>query len=300
MRALLLIGFLLLLTACQQLGETISLDELSAKAKTGDRVAIGKLVGLLGVEGELTNDRIYALLVSLKTAEVVPELLGVVNSTDRIQREYVIAALGNHKAASAVEPIVVVLADQRLQRRYVAAWALGEIATEACVPPLLQALNDSQVEVRKAATRSLIKLNRLAFMPLLGFLPTANPLAAAGAIRALGDIADPRAFEVLAAQASGKNRAEVILALGKLKEPQSEPLLLAGLIDQDWQVRMYAAMALSSVGSGAAVPALELALQDQVNVVREWAARSLETVTGQRYQYRNEAGEMVAPYNIYH
>ena len=300
MRSLLFAGLLLLLVACQQSGGTISLDELIVGARTGDRAAIGKLVGLLGVEGELTNDRIYVLLVSLKSAAVVPELLDAVNSSYRVQREYVIAALGNHKAAVAVESIVAALADQRLQRRYVAAWALGEIAGEACVAPLLQALADPQLEVRKAATRSLIKLHRLAFPPLLEFLPGATPLAAAGAIRALGDIADPRAFAVLAAQASGGNRAEVILALGKLKVPEAEPLLLAALTDPQWRVRMHAAMALAGVGSAAAVPVLESALEDQVNVVREWAARSLETLTGERYRYRNEAGELVAPYNIYH
>jgi len=297
---LLLFSLLLLLVACQQLGEKISLDELSAKARTGDREAIVSLVGLLGSEGELTNDRIYALLVSLNSAEVIPVLLASVESYDRVKREYVIAALGNHKAADAVPVIAKVLGSQKLQRRYVAAWALGEIGTAGCVAPLLQALDDPQVEVRKAATRSLIKLNNLALQPLIDFLPTANEREAAGAIRALGDIADPQAFSAVAALAETGNRAEVILALGKIKDPRAEPLMIKALQDSDWQVRMYAAMALGSINAKVAVAPLELALNDEVNVVREWAARSLETVTGKRYQYRNEAGEMVAPYNIYH
>ena len=74
MRFLLFAG-LFFLVACQQLGETISLDELSVNARAGDQAAISKLVGLLGSEGELTNDRIYALLVSLKSDSVVPALL---------------------------------------------------------------------------------------------------------------------------------------------------------------------------------------------------------------------------------
>ena len=299
MRFLLFDG-LFFLVACQQLGETISLDELSVNARAGDQAAIFKLVGLLGSEGELTNDRIYALLVSLKSDSVVPALLTEVSSADRIQREYVIAALGNHKAVAAVDPLATVLANPQLKRRYVAAWALGEIASEKCVPPLLQALSDPQIEVRKAATRSLIKLHRLAFAPLLQFLPSAEPLAAAGAIRALGDMADPRAFEVLAAQVSGEHRTDVMLAFGKIKNPLAEPLLIDALSDPSWQVRMNAAMALSGVGSGAAVAELELVLDDSENVVREWAARSLETLTGERYRYRNEVGELVAPYNIYH
>lgn len=291
---------LLLLTGCQQLGESISLDEISAKARTGDRAAIEQLVNLLGSEGELTNDRIYTVLVALNSAEVVPVLLTAINSADRVQREYVIAALGNHQATEAVRPLAMVLANRTLKRRYVAAWALGEIADPGGVPPLLQALADSEVEVRKAATRALIKLNRLAVEPLLVFLPTADSVAAAGAIRALGDIADPRAFGVLVEQISGDNRAEVILALGKLKEPLAEPLLVAALVDLDWQVRMNAAMSLSVIGTVDSVTPLEVTLEDEVKVVREWSARSLEIVTGKRYHYRNEVGELVAPYNIYH
>lgn len=299
MRFLLFVG-LFFLVACQQLGETISLDDLSDQARAGDRAAISKLVGLLGSEGELTNDRIYALLVSLKSDSVVPALLTAISSDDRIQREYVIAALGNLKAVEAVAPLATVLANPQLKRRYVAAWALGVIDSEKCVPPLLLALSDPQIEVRKAATRSLIKLNSLAFAPLLLFLPSAEPLAAAGAIRALGDIGDPRAFEVLAEQVSGEHRADIMLAFGKIKNRLAEPLLIDALSDPNWQVRMNAAMALSGVGSEAAVAELELVLDDSENVVREWAARSLETLTGERYQFRNEAGELVAPYNIYH
>ncbi|WP_303720604.1 HEAT repeat domain-containing protein [Malonomonas rubra] len=298
MRYLLLL--LLFFTGCQQLGESISLDEVSAKARSGDRKAIEQLVGLLSSEGELTNERVYSVLVSLNSAEVIPVLLGKVHSSDRIQREYVIAALGNHQAATAVKPIAEVLADRQLKRRYIAAWALGEIAQPDCVQPLLNALGDSDGEVRKAATRSLIKLNRLATEPLIDFLSHTESTTAAGAIRALGDIADPLAFEVLANRIKGANRAEVILALGKLKDSRSEPLLIEALQDADWQVRMNAAMALSEVGGAASIMPLETALQDDVNVVREWSARSLEMLTGKHYRYRNETGELVLPYNIYH
>jgi HEAT repeat protein len=63
---------------------------------------------------------------------------------------------------------------------------------------------------------------------------------------------------------------------------------------------MNAATALGPIGSIQQAEALEVLLEDEVNVVREWAARSLEMMTGKRYTYRNEAGEYVQPYNIYH
>ena len=290
----------ILLFGCQQTREPIALDVLAAAARTGDTQALKQLVGLLGEKGELTNDRVYKLLLDIGDL-AIPALIPVVSSQDRIQREYVIAALGNLKASSAIPAISTVLADVQLGRRYVAAWALGEIGGATAVDPLLKALGDQDDEVRKYATRSLIKLNRLAVLPLIDFLKlTQNPLAEASAIRALGDIADPRAFEILLRHLDGQSRAEVVTALGKLKDPRSVDALVSVLQDPAWQIRMNAATALGPIGSIQQAEALEVLLEDEVNVVREWAARSLEMMTGKRYTYRNEAGEYVQPYNIYH
>lgn len=300
MRGVLCAGAFLLLLGCSPQGTSLSLDALGQAAAGGDRAAVEKLVGLLGSRGELSNDRVYALLVTLKSADVVPALVGQVASADAVRREYVIAALGNHKDPAAVASIASVLSDRSLSRRYVAAWALGEIGGEPSIAALLGALSDPQEEVRKAATRALIRQQRIALQPLIGYLPSAQGEAVGCAIRALGDIGSPEAFDVLAARVSQGYRAEVILALGKIRDPRGEPLVLEALRDGQWRVRMHAAMALGDIGSAIAVPQLEAALGDEVNVVREWAARSLEKVTGRRYSYRNESGEMVAPYNIYH
>ncbi len=297
---LLLPFLLLLLVGCQQTSEPISLDELAASARGGEVRALEQLVGLLGENGVLTNDRVYLLLLELGD-DAIPVLLPAVKSNDRIQREYVIAALSNLKAQSAIPAIADVLADQSLGRRYIAAWALGEIGNVAAVSPLLNALGDQEEEVRKFVTRSLIKLNSLAVVPLIDFLKqTQNPQSVAAAVRALGDIADPQAFEVLLQHLDGPSRADVVTALGKLKDTRTVDALVSVLQDQDWLVRMNAATALGPIGSEKQTAALEVLLEDDVNVVREWAARSLETMTGRRYTYRNEAGEYVQPYSIYH
>ncbi len=297
---LLLPFLLLLLVGCQQTSEPISLDELAASARGGEVRALEQLVGLLGENGALTNDRVYVLLLELGE-DAIPVLLPAVKSSDRIQREYVIAALSNLKAQSAIPAIAEVLADQSLGRRYIAAWALGEIGNVAAVNPLLNALGDQDEEVRKFATRSMIKLNSLAVVPLIDFLKqTQNPQSVAAAVRALGDIADPQAFEVLLQHLDGPSRADVVTALGKLKDTRTVDALVSVLQDQDWQVRMNAATALGPIGSEKQTATLEVLLEDDVNVVREWAARSLETMTGRRYTYRNEAGEYVQPYSIYH
>ena len=138
-------------------------------------------------------------------------------------------------------------------------------------------------------------------LPLLQFLQKElSPRAEESAIRALGDIADSRTFDILLKHLSGPGRAEVVTALGKLKDPRAVDALVSVLHDPNWQIRMNAAMALGPIGSDLQSPQLETLLDDEVNVVREWAARSLEMMTGRRYTYRNEAGEDVNPYNIYH
>lgn len=295
--------FLILVLACLLAGcsrdTAVDLESLAGRAKSGDRAAIAKLVELLAKPEGKVAERSYPAVVAAG-AEAIPVLLEQVGSADRQQREYVIAALGTLKAAQAVAPIGRVLADRSLERRYVAAWALGEIGRPEGVSSLIGALDDPNSEVRRYATRALIKINRPAVGPLVAHLRTASGESAAGAIRALGDIADPAALEVLLAKAGGEHRGDVFLALGKLRDPRAEAVLIKGLGDSDWQARMYAAMALGPLGGSQAEAALKHTLNDEVHVVREWSARSLEMVGGKPVLYRNSKGEMVRPYNVYH
>lgn len=297
-RLLVSLLWLVFLTACSS-DAVLDLEQLETDARGGDPQAIVQLVGLLGAREIGVADRVYPVLVDIG-ARAVPALLPRVTSADRQEREYVVAALGTLKTAAAIPAISEVLANQALERRYVAAWALGEIGTEAALPALLGALNDPNSEVRRYATRALIKLNRTAVPQLIDYLGQAQGEGAAAAIRALGDIADKRALPVLLDQASGAQRAEVCLALGKLRDPQAEKTLIDALRDPDASVRMNAAMALGPLGSEAAAPALEGTLEDDVHVVREWSARSLEMIRGTPVLYRNSQGEYVRPYQVYH
>jgi len=293
-----LLLLIVLLAGCAN-DAAINLDELGKKARAGDRAALGELVELLARPDGQAAEQAYPVVVAAGEA-AVPVLLEKVSTPDRQQREYVIAALGTLKAASAVEPVGKVLSERNLERRYVAAWALGEIGVPEGVPYLLTALDDPNSEVRRYATRALIKINRPAVGPLIEHLKKAEGESAAGAIRALGDIAAPEALEVLLAKAGGPERSEVFLSLGKLRAPQAEAVLIKGLRDDDWQARMNAAMALGPLGGPQAADALQKSLNDEVHVVREWSARSLEMVTGKPVLYRNSKDEMVRPYNVYH
>lgn len=298
MRYFLLCCFLLLLAACSA-DPALDLVQLEAQARGGEPRAIEQLVGLLKSGEKGLSEKVYVILVDLGEP-AVPALLAQVGSPDAQMKEYVVAALGTLKATEAVPAIRAVLSDHTLQRRYVAAWALGEIGDAQGVAALIEVLGDDNAEVRRYATRALIKFNKAAVLPLIAFLESAGGEGAAGAIRALGDIADPRALDVLLAHAHGPLRAEAFLALGKLRDARAESVLVAGLADADRQARMNAAMALGPLGGPAAAEALQTSLEDEVHVVREWSARSLEMITGQPILYRNSKGEYVRPYSVYH
>ena len=289
---------MILLVACHQ-GGAIDVDRLIVQAKAGDAAACRDLVDLLGQEENQVGAKVYPTVLEIGQPMVQP-LLDNIKTDNRYLRERVIAALGTLQVVSAIEPVSQVLADKSLKRRYIAAWALGEIGGRAGIEPLLNALGDPEALVRQYATRSLIKYNRDAVQPLIDFVAAADEIPAAGAIRALGDIGDKRALAVLLNHVDGPNRHEAFLALGKLKDPQAESALISGLSSTDWQSRMNAAMALGPVGSAKSIVPLRGALDDEVMVVREWAARSLSVITGKSVMYRDAHGEMVEPYSVYH
>jgi len=298
MRRLLLWILLASLVACQQ-NKPLDLPGLEGRAKAGDAAATRELVELLAWQENGVNDRAYAILVALGP-RAIPFLAEQLQTDDRVQREYLVAALGTLQAGDQVEEIARLLGEQGLQRRYVAAWALGEIGQPQSVPVLIEALADRDSAVRRYATRALIKFNREALAPLLAALPATRGEAEAAIIRVLGDLGDKRALPLLLERAEGEHREEVFMALGKLKDPAAEHALLTGLQDRNWRVRMNAAMALGPLGSEQALAPLRITLEDEERVVREWSARSLEMITGERVLYRNQQGEMVPPYNVYH
>ncbi|ORJ62372.1 HEAT repeat domain-containing protein [Geothermobacter hydrogeniphilus] len=289
---------LLLVCGCSS-EPALDLTALDNAARAGDAKAVSQLVSLLGRTDNGLNDKVYPLVTQLGKA-AIPALIDQADSDDRVLREYVIASLGTLQAKEAVPVIVKSLRDKSFSRRYIAAWALGQISDVSSIPELLQALDDDDSGVRRYATRSLIRFNTRAVAPLLGYLPQAPPRGQAGAIRALGDIGDPRALELLLKAVDGPNRGEVFMALGKLKDPRAENALIRGLRDADWRNRMNAAMALGPLGGPAAAAALRPVLEDPVMVVREWAARSLEMVSGEHVRYRDAKGKLVMPYKIYH
>jgi len=286
-----------LVTGCDSNRTPLDFNALERQVRQGEEEALHKTAQLLG--HPVLNERAYALMLEQGETSV-PVLMELIEDPDPDRREAAIAALGNLGAKQAAGRIAQVLADTTLERRYVAAWALGKINDPAFTHNLIAALDDANFEVHRQAVRALVRIHRPAVPALIEALPEASPQMARGIIHALGDIGDRRALQPLLEFSTAANRAEIMLALGKLRDPLATDTLIVGLTDEDWQVRMNAAMALGPLAAEEAQEALRQTLEDEVTVVREWSARSLEMITGQRLLYRNAKGEMVPPDNVYH
>lgn len=204
-------------------------------------------------------------------------------------------ALGHSKSSRAVEPLIAALSDLDPNVQSSVANALGEIKDSRALQPLVDALNHSKDE--KAVCDALGNLGPIAIEPLITALkdknlgyaaesglakigpPAVEPLMAAYndkdhdvqfyAIRAFGDIKDPRAVDLLIAALKYKDtsgydyeiREEAARALGEIKDPRADQPLIVALKDSDDRVMKAAGDALGKIGDPQAVDYLLTALR---------------------------------------
>jgi HEAT repeat protein len=289
----------LLLTAagCSRGLSDRPLPEVIAAAEKGDGAALRELVGRFGDPDPALAQQAWEAAVKIG-APVIPECLAALAAKDRNIGEHAAAALGALQAKEAVDGLIAALARSDF-RRYAAAWALGEIADARAIPALVRALGDADPETRKFATRSLVKFGPLASDALLAALADPSPAVRRYAVRALGQTQERRALEPLLALEGQVDQDVLLWALGRLGGVRGLPLLERSAGDADWKVRLAAVQALGDLADPAAVPTLKKSLADPEWIVREWAARGLESVTGERFTYRDQHGNDVVPYSLY-
>jgi len=290
-------AMVLLVSACLQRKVEKPPEEIIAEAAEGDAAALRSLIGMFSHPDPEVSQKAWEGVVDMGAA-AEGELIGALESKDLTVAEHAAGALGSMASKPAVEPLVKALRGWKT-RQYVVAWALGEIGDPGAIPVLVEAMGAEDAEVRKYAARSVIKFGHEAVDVLLDALESESEEVRHYAVRALGEIRDPRSVEPLLA-AGGKVDREVHLwALGRLGDPRGYVIIAASAGDPDRKVRLTAIQAIMDLGDPRAVPVLQEALGDEEWMVREWAARGLESITGQRYRYRSQNGEEVYPYALY-
>lgn len=133
-------------------------------------------------------------------------------------------------------------------------------------------LNDPEADVQAAAADCLgaLKLHD-AFEDLQQTYQTTNEwIVQFSIIATLGELGDPRAFELLKEALASDNdlvKTAAISSFGELGNTQAIPLLAPYATDPDWQVRYRLAQALSRLGGTEAKSILETLANDQAEAV---------------------------------
>lgn len=267
-------------------------------ARGGDPAAIRALLPFFATED---NEKLVRFIATLGK-KAVPPLAEAVGSADAGTAETAAALLGELRAAEAVPKLVAFLKSGR-PRRYAAAWALGEIKDPATLPVLIEALADGNVGVVKAATRALINIGKKATRGLVVALPSSTGPSRKAMLRALEDIEDTRSedaiLDVLESERNPVIQAAAARALAKCGTRKSFAPLERWLERGEVGVKVECAWSLGILEAKPAEGALRRTLEHEDENVRQWSARALENITGERVHYRDANGKMILPYGLY-
>ncbi|HEY9622816.1 MAG TPA: HEAT repeat domain-containing protein [Crinalium sp.] len=211
------------------------------------------------------------------TPESVQELL---NSEDFGQRLSAVNQLRQLDPAIAFSLIQTAVNDKSVRVRYAAVSqiaTLGNQNPQAALDVLRdRLLNDSEADVQAAAADALgaLKLTD-AFDDLQRlYQSTSEWLVQFSIIAALGELGDPRSFDLLKTALQSENelvKTAAVGSLGELGDVRALPLLIPYASDSDWQIRHRVAQALGYFDSPEARSALEVLAKDDVEPVAQQA-----------------------------
>ncbi|MEC4984483.1 MAG: HEAT repeat domain-containing protein [Oscillatoria sp. PMC 1068.18] len=215
------------------------------------------------------------------TPESVQQLL---NSDDFGSRLSGINQLRQLDRGIAFEMVQPLMLDKNARVRYSAASqmdSLGEENLEKSLEILRdRLLNDSEPDVQAAAADAIGALKLTEAFDDLNQLYHQSPewLVKFSIVAALGEMGDPRGFDLLQEALESDNnliQTSAIGSLGELGDPRAIPLLVPLVANTDWQVRYRLVQALGRLGGQEAKLVIEKLAKDEVEQVAEEAKRTL-------------------------
>jgi HEAT repeat protein len=258
-----------------RVAEEVCKAAVEALGKIGDTRAVEPLIEALGD----ANDYVRA------SATEALDKVGWVPETDEQRAAYLIAVLDWGSLVEwgepAVEPLIKAFGNDLVNQRagrHEFAELLGKIGDARAVEPLIKALGDDEY-IGRSAAYALGDIGDIrAVEPLIKALREDSHHLVGGAASALGNIGDERAVEPLILLALRTSRVSRSLSsrfprrydeireavtgvLVNFGEPAVEPLIEA-LVDEDEDVRSYAAEALKAIGGPRAMEVLAKLLED--------------------------------------
>ena len=216
------------------------------------------------------------------TRESVQQLL---SSEDFGQRISGVNQLRQLEPSVAFELIQPVVTDTNTRVRYAAVSQLDTLGGQDLQATLTmlrdRLVNDSEPDVQAAAADALGALKLTEAYEDLQQLYRQTPewLVQFSIIAALGELGDPRSFELLEEALNSSIslvQTAAISSLGELGDVRAVPLLTPYATNPDWQIRYRLVQALSRLGGAEAIATLEALTKDEKAEVAQEAQASLK------------------------
>jgi HEAT repeat protein len=187
-------------------------------------------------------------------------------------------------SAAAFELVQTAIADRSARVRYAAVSQMASLGRQDLdtAPVTLRRclLEDPEADVQAAAADSIGALKLTAAYEDLQHLyeSTSEWLVQFSIIAALGELGDPRGFDLLEAALNSEIelvRTAAIGSLGELGDTRAIPLLAPFATNPDWQLRYRVVQALSHIKDPQAHELLQTLAQDEVASVAQEAKQAL-------------------------
>ncbi|HHP7229953.1 MAG TPA: phycobilisome degradation protein NblB [Xenococcaceae cyanobacterium] len=216
------------------------------------------------------------------TPESVKELLDSADFGDRIRGINQLRQIEPKIAFELVKPLVN---DQNTRVRYAAVSQLDTIGDQdltTCLVLLRDRLfNDPEPDVQAAAADVIggLRLTE-AYDDLENiYHQTSEWLIQFSIIAALGEMGEPRGFDLLIEALNSENnllQTAAVGSLGELGDKRAVPLLVPFANNEDWQIRYRLVQALGRLGGTEAVTTLQKLAEDEVEQVAQEAKNNLQ------------------------
>jgi HEAT repeat protein len=215
------------------------------------------------------------------TPETAKALLDSADFGDRIRGINQLRELPAIEAFGLLAPI---LQDENVRVRYAAVSLLasvGQVDRVKSLAWLRVGLSDPELDVQAAAADAIagLKLTE-GFDDLKRLYESSNDwIVRMSIVASLGELADPRGFDLLqSALASGDDvlLPAAIGALGELGDPRAVELLQPYAVSEDWQVRYRVLQSMMHFDTPAAKAAIAQFAQDSEPRIVEQAKLALE------------------------
>jgi len=265
-----------------------------------DQAKVSELIQGLRSSNRFERDMVVNELIKIGSP-ALPQLIASLNDSDHQVQEFAAGILGNIEDKTAVPSLLKAL-QENPSRRYAVVWALGKIKDERAIPYIIEEFRHEEASVRKTAMRAIIIIGTPAIPYLLDKIDDPDVKMRSMVITLFGEMGVESAEERVIKALDDKDPTVVEAAcrsLGHIGSTRSVNPLTLKVREASWRIRINAINSLGLIGDHTPVPLLEKTINDSRFIVREWSARALENITGNRYLYLNEKNEMVHPYNMY-